>query len=572
VSRVDASFQFGSIRSRLLFGFGFIVALLVVAGAVGSYTIKSLGIAVDDELRSQHTEVELTGTLSSSIAEEISSGRLYIEKGDTSALREMGSLSAAAHEAQRKLNMRERTTAQEVSLLALIDARLSQIEVDMALAARLRDLGRDDDAARAAGRTRGVESALLGDIRRLSLMRTQKMTVAGGLLRGESGRRGNILLTVILGAIAIGVIIVVSTVRSITTPLQYLVLHAKAISHGHLDVRTTAEMPGEFRDLADAMNVTAASLARLAAGANATAEEVSTSAHQLASAAEQVSLAATQTATAMGEVTEGAELQVSELRRVDVALTNIRERASAVREGAAEMKSLAGEIDHAAREKRTEVERSVGILLEVRHSVERASREVVELNVTAESINRFVSVVSRIAEQTNLLALNAAIEAARAGTAGRGFAVVADEVRKLAEQAQQAADDIVQLTAVVTSKVGNTTKAMQASASQVGEIENLSRGLDDSLATIVFAAERALRASIVVSEAAEGNLTAVQDAAGGITQAARTAEGHAAAAQQVSASTEEQSASSEEMQSAAATLLASAVHLKEIVAGLRSKS
>jgi methyl-accepting chemotaxis protein len=149
--------------------------------------------------------------------------------------------------------------------------------------------------------------------------------------------------------------------------------------------------------------------------------------------------------------------------------------------------------------------------------------------------------------------------------------VVADEVRKLAEQAQQAADDIVQLTAVVSAKVASTTKAMQAGASQVGEIENLSRDLDNSLASIGVAAERALHASTQVSAAAEGNLNAVHAAAAGITQAARTAEGHAAAAQEVSASTEEQSASSEEMQSASAALLESAVHLKEIVAGLRRK-
>lgn len=572
MSRANASFQFGSIRSRLLFGFGFVVALLAIAGAVGNYTIKSLGVAVDRELLAQHREANLTATLISSIAEEISTGRLYLEQGDTSTRRQAVDLGFVAHEAQRQLNMGMGMSAPEVALLALIDARLSQLEVDFALAARLRDMGRGTEAATAEERTHSVESALLNDIRRLGNLRALRMSETGNTMRIESGRRGNFLLTVILGAIAIGIVIVVSTVRSITGPLQYLVSHAQAISQGRLDVRTAAELPGEFRDLADAMNVTAVSLARLAAGANTTAEEVSTSAHQLASAAEQVSLAATQTATAMGEVTEGAELQVSDLRRVDDALTNIRERASAVREGAAEVRSLASQIDGAAREKRAEVGRSVGVLLEVRHSVERAAKEVVELNATAESINRFVSVVSRIAEQTNLLALNAAIEAARAGSAGRGFAVVADEVRKLAEQAQQAADDIVQLTAVVTSRVGNTTRAMQAGATQVGEIENLSRDLDDSLATIVAAAERALQAASLVSEAAEANLSAVQDAAEGITQAARTAEGHAAAAQQVSASTEEQSASSEEMQSAAAALLESSLRLKGVVAELRSKS
>jgi len=572
MNQADISFKFGSIRSRLLFGFIFMVLLLNAAGAVGRYSLVSLGSAVNNQLMAHQNEAEHAATLTSSIAEELSNGRRYAEDGDTTSQREFLEFSASAHQAQTLLNTSSGLSADEVGLLASIDSRLSTIEVELALAARLHDLGRTAESARTTEATHDVESALLADIRRLSHMRARQMNLTAAKISDDAKRRANILVAVILGAIAIGIVVVASTVRGITTPLQYLVSHAQALSHGRLDVRTDAELPGEFRDLAEAMNITADSLNRLATGAHATAEEVSTSAHQLASAAEQVSLAATQTATAMGEVTEGAELQVSELRRVDDALTHIRERASAVREGAAEVQGLASEIDQAAREKRVEVERSVGILLEVRHSVERAAKEVVELNTTAETINRFVGVVSRIAEQTNLLALNAAIEAARAGAAGRGFAVVADEVRKLAEQAQQAADDIVQLTAVVSMRVGSTTKAMQAGASQVGEIENLSRDLDDSLATIVFAAERALQASIIVSQAAEDNLAAVQDAATGITHAARTAEGHAAAAEQVSASTQEQSASSEEMQSAASTLLESALHLKEIVAGLRTST
>jgi len=54
-----------------------------------------------------------------------------------------------------------------------------------------------------------------------------------------------------------------------------------------------------------------------------------------------------------------------------------------------------------------------------------------------------------ISEQTNLLALNANIEAARAGEAGRGFAVVATEISKLAENSNQAAGEIQQMSADV---------------------------------------------------------------------------------------------------------------------------
>ncbi len=570
MSRDEETFQFGTIRSRLLFGFGFIVVLLAVAGGVGRMSLTSISEAVNAQMVAHQREAEYTATLTSSIAEELTNGRRYADSGDTVSQRKFAQFSAASHDAQRALTAGAGLNAEEQALLSSLDEQLSTIEVALTLSAKLRDLGRAAEAERTAVAMHAPESLLLADIRRLSHMRARQIESTAALLAADGERRGNIVLAVILGAIAIGIVVVVSTVRSITTPLQYLLTHAQSLSRGRLDVRTEATLPGEFRDLADAMNVTADSLARLATGAQTTADEVSASAHQLASAAEQVSLAANQTATAMGEVTEGAELQVSELRRVDDALGHIRERASAMREGATSVQALAGEIDQAAREKRAEVERSVRILLDVRHSVERAAKEVVEFNTTAETINRFVSVVSRIAEQTNLLALNAAIEAARAGSAGRGFAVVADEVRKLAEQAQQAADDIVQLTAVVSARVGSTTTAMQAGATQVREIEGLSHRLDSALATIVSAAARAHTAATPMTAAAEANLGAVQDAAAGITQAARTAEGHAAAAEQVSASTQEQSASSEEMQSAAAALLQSALRLKEIVAALRS--
>jgi len=301
-----------------------------------------------------------------------------------------------------------------------------------------------------------------------------------------------------------------------------------------------------------------------------TAEDVATSAHELSEVSQQISVSASQMATSMTDITNGAEGQVLQLRSIDDALRTIGDSAAGVLAGAESVNMLAGSIEESARAKRTEIERALGILGDVRSSVQEAASEVVVLNRTAEDINKFVASVSRIAEQTDLLALNAAIEAARAGHAGRGFAVVADEVRKLAEQAQAAADDVIRLTSVVTTRVATTARAMEAGASRVGEIERVSRDIDEALTSITAAAEKTRVAASGVSEAAEANLAAAESAVTDVQAIARTAESHAAAAQEVNAATEEQSAACEQMTSASHHLLEGSTKLRQLVAGLRT--
>ncbi|MFI5311280.1 MAG: methyl-accepting chemotaxis protein [Gemmatimonadales bacterium] len=561
-----------TIRARLLAGFGGVILLLVVAGVVGRAALSSLSEQIATVLSSARQEAEQSARLTSDVSQELYSSARYLETRDSASLKSFREYGSRAHQAATELAASPGMGTEDFALVGSIDKRLIAVERQLLEAHRLKDQKRDPESAAAAGAARPLETALLSELQRFGQRRARAMELTSKTLRDEADRRSEILVAVIVGAILLGVGIVTTVVRSISTPLAELLSHAHALSSGRLDVRTGDNMPGEFRELAAAKNSTAASLSRVVDVATATAEDVSTSALQLASAAEQISLAAGQTAGAMSEVTGGAEAQVTALRSVDDALHVMRTRADSVRTGASQVRELADGIEHSAREKRVEIDRALGILGEVRTSVERAAAEVRELDATAESINRFVAIVSRIAEQTNLLALNAAIEAARAGAAGRGFAVVANEVRKLAEQAQTAADDVVELTAVVTARVSSTTQAMRAGAASVGEIERVSHEIDAALSAITNAAERTLIAAGDVTVAADENVSAVLEASEGITAAARTAEGHAAAAQQVSASTEQQSAACEEMSSASTSLLAGASRLKEIVSGLRTKA
>ena len=560
-----------TIRSRLIAGFSLLVGLLIVAGSVGRLAIGTISDEFSKELTSVRRETSLNAALTTNVVQELAAAVRYLDRGADADRTEFRNAGWAAHGSIRELNDSDGLTSTELGLIAQIDAQLSQLEVGLAQSNLLRDLGRTEAASARADSVRGLEAELNRDVSRLGEMRSRQIDRSTAALRATADQRKRFLIAVIVGAILLGFATFASTVRSISSPLTMLVAHARALAQGRLDIRTESDLPGEFQELAEAMNITAASLSRVSTVASATSEEVATSAHQLTSAAEQISLAAAQTATAMSEVTEGAEVQVSSLRDADGSLRAVRERAHEVRAGAEEVADLAAEIERQAREKRAEIERARTLLVEIRQSVDRAAGEVRELNTTAESINRFVGIVSRIAEQTNLLSLNAAIEAARAGAAGRGFAVVADEVRKLADQAQQAADDVVQLTAIVTRRVGSTTEAMERGATRVGEIERVSADIDGALESIGRSAERTRAAAAGLGNAADANVLAVNAAAAGISQAARTAEGHAAAAQQVSASTQEQSAACEEMSSAATALLQGSVRLKEIVAGLRTQ-
>ncbi|HEX8851627.1 MAG TPA: methyl-accepting chemotaxis protein [Gemmatimonadaceae bacterium] len=559
----------GSIRGILHLGLGTLVILLAIAGALGFHGMRSMSRETTASFTQVQEQAKLSARLSADVAQQLQAATGYLDSRDTATLAEFRSLGWDAHATQRLMNARRGQSAQEVALTASIDERLSQVETHFARAHRLADLGRLDAARAEARLARPIAAQLLGDMDRLGEAKARKVADASRDLSRYAVRRSIVLIVLIGFALVLAALVVVRTVRQVSGPLTDLVQHAMAFSDGDLTVRTTREMPREFEILAQALNHTGESLSKIVAVVATTSDSVAQSAHDLSSVSTQLSESAGQTSSSMGSVSSGAEQQVTELRQISDALREIRTQALGVLSGAAEVNGLAASIEQTSQARRRELERTVGILTDVKKTVEQASAEVGVLNDTAADINRFVATVSQIAEQTNLLALNAAIEAARAGKAGRGFAVVADEVRKLAEQAQTAADEIVVMTGRVTERVTSTTRVMVTSASKVGEIERISKDIEDALTTIAGAAERTRHAAGNVANAADLNVKVVSTAAESIGSVARAAENHAAAAEQVSAATQEQSAACEQMSAASAELLEGSSLLREMVKGLR---
>ncbi|MBE5875444.1 MAG: methyl-accepting chemotaxis protein [Lachnospiraceae bacterium] len=106
--------------------------------------------------------------------------------------------------------------------------------------------------------------------------------------------------------------------------------------------------------------------------------------------------------------------------------------------------------------------------MQVFGTIGKQLENAVEDSRSVEKINELTGNILSIASQTNLLALNASIEAARAGEAGKGFAVVADEIRVLAENSSNTANDIQNISKLVTDAVSRLAGQAQEMLKFIG--------------------------------------------------------------------------------------------------------
>lgn len=189
---------------------------------------------------------------------------------------------------------------------------------------------------------------------------------------------------------------------------------------------------------------------------NENVSNVSAAMEQMAASMEEISATLGQLATGSNEV-------LGEIQQMD----------SRVKDGVDLVQSIK---EHATTMYRRTVEgkeNTNSTIEEIRGSL----RKALDDSRSVQQINEMTKEILAITSQTNLLSLNASIEAARVGEAGKGFAVVAGEIRALADSSAQTANNIQNISDIVT-------EAVERLARNAGEIlefidKNVMKDYDD---------------------------------------------------------------------------------------------
>lgn len=264
---------------------------------------------------------------------------------------------------------------------------------------------------------------------------------------------------------------------------------------------------------------------------------------------------------AVGEIATGANSQAEETQK---ATENVILIGTMVEETVGQVEKLSANaqaMQKAGNEAIETLKQLDATNDKTKEAIDKIYQQTHTTNESALKIKEATTIIADIAEETNLLSLNASIEAARAGEQGRGFAVVAAQIQKLAEQSNESARLIEEITdslirdseeAVETmDAVREIIDEQSANVEKTGEgFAEVKVGIDHSIESVEMIAgsmEKLDGARVKVVDVVQ-NLTAI-------------AEENAASTQETLASVTEVAASTENVSGQAVGLKDVAVQL-----------
>ncbi|AIQ10992.1 methyl-accepting chemotaxis protein [Paenibacillus durus] len=544
-----------SIKSKLLGSFSLILIFLVVVGTINFFQMNSIESTYKQLIDGRSTAVSLIKDLSIAINDEKIATNSYLLYADEASLEQYTAAIARykklSHQLEAIINdPDEWLLLQGLNLLQIQYTNYAEQMLDLKAQNKTADymaIGSTNIEPiskkfyEAAQKLTGIQESLL------------KEGIANAETQTAATQKLSLAISVL--AIIIGLTVALWISRSISRPVLLLSNAAKVISGGDLTMQQfKISRKDEIGTLAASFNIMVDHLRRLIQEVGINAEQVAAASQELTAGAEQTTKATEQVVEITGDVTTGAERQLSTVRDGLKAIHYMSEEAEMLSTEAKAVSKEADSSSHLAQEGSLSIRTAIETMRNIEETVSDISREVTVLGERSQDINQLVNVISEIAGKTNLLALNAAIEAARAGDAGRGFAVVAAEVRKLAEQSAASAQNIAGLVENIQEHTMTTVQKVAVGTHVVSSGMDAVLAAGNSFDTIYSSIQGVAVQMAKVTDTSQDISKSTQQLVSTFEHISAVADNTAAGTESVSAASQEQLATMEEITSSASAL------------------
>lgn len=360
----------------------------------------------------------------------------------------------------------------------------------------------------------------------------------------------------IIGALCLLAAILLCLVisRSVSVPLDKLVLAMKKAKEGDLTSRIFDNEDDEIADVCRNYNEMLANINNLVSQVRDTSVSVLKAAGQIATASEATYTSSEQVAVTIEQIAKGATDQATEINDSVSYMDKLSEGITFVNENVSNVITIANKIGSLNEEASNAISELNIKSDHVSNTTNRVSTNITDLSKSMKEIQKILKIMIGISEQTNLLSLNAAIEAARAGDAGKGFAVVANEVKKLAEQSKEFTSNINNIIASIEKKTSDTVEEVMNSNIVVNEQIAAVRETEVIFKTVFSSINEVLQNIETTEKSVDNIVRSKEKVLDSMENISAVAEESAATTQEITASTEEQIASAEELSNHAKSL------------------
>ncbi|WP_170942079.1 methyl-accepting chemotaxis protein [Noviherbaspirillum denitrificans] len=489
-----------TIRTKLIAGFTFVLALAAVMTAIGLWQMNRVatatgamaGFAGKERLARewlQGTAVNATRALAAARSTEPASRKLFQD--------EMSAQSAGITKIQQELEQLIGEADGKRLLDDVASKRKAYIDARGAIFKMQQD-GADAAAIKEQVDSKFVPAlnAYVQSISEVVSYQKRKLEEANADVQATETTGRGILIGLGVVVLAAGAILSLILSRGIARPLAEAAGFAQTVASGDLTGRIEARSQDETGTLLRALGEMNDSLRSIVT-------EVRQGTHSIATASVQIAAGNSDLSSRTESQASALEETASSMEQLTAGVRHTADSANEANRLAAEAASIAEQGNEA-----------VGQVVDTMSAINASSRKIVDI----------IGVIDGIAFQTNILALNAAVEAARAGEQGRGFAVVAGEVRTLAQRSAAAAKEIKDLINDSVSSVDEGSKLVEHAGGTMQRVVSSIRQVRDLVSEIASGTDEQSRGIEQVNQAVSQMEQATQQNAALVEEAAAATE------------------------------------------------